>query len=146
MDTGNNHQSSAPDPAPSLIRGGPFYRAQQAVRLIRPNEWNHGRRLTFAIALGWLPLILISALFHPSSLVSLLTDYRVYSRMLIAVPVLLVGQSLMESRCRSVVSYVTEAGLLEAPDRARMSEIIAMLLRLRDSLIPELAIVLLLIV
>src|SRR5271169_6664416 len=70
----------------SLIRGGPFYRAQQAARLICPNEWNHVRRLAFAIALGWVPLVLITVFSQPEALMSLLRDYRVHSRMLIAVP------------------------------------------------------------
>ena len=37
----------------SLVRGGPFYRAQQAVGLIRPNQWNLGRRIAVVIAVGW---------------------------------------------------------------------------------------------
>lgn len=146
MNTQNDYLSSATEREPSLMRGGPFYRAQRAVKLIRPNQWNIGRRVLFAIAVGWLPLLLITALFNPSGLVSLLRDYRVHSRMLIAVPVLLLGQALMESRFRSVVAYIMEADLLPTPHRARMDDIFAMLLRLRDSLIPELAIVILLIV
>jgi hypothetical protein len=73
---------------PLLIRGGPFYQAQQATRLIRSNQWNVGRRVTAAIIIGWLPLILITAVLNFGGLASLLRDYRVNSRMLIAVPVL----------------------------------------------------------
>lgn len=144
MDPKIDHQSSAVEP--SLIRGGPFYRAQQATRLIRPNQWNLGRRLTFAITVGWVPLVLITSLFNPGSLMSLLKDYRVHSRMLIAVPVLLLGQLLMESRFRMVVTHIKEAGLLEAPDLARIEDIISVLLRLRDSVLPELVIVFLVVV
>jgi hypothetical protein len=147
METTNDHQSPATGGnEPSLIRGGPFYRIQEAARLIRPNEWNLVRRVTFAIALGWLPLILITAFFNPESLVSLLKDYRVYSRMLIAVPVLLLSQLLLESRFRMVVAHIKNVGLLETPELARMDDASAMLLRLRDSLFPELAILLLVIV
>jgi len=130
----------------SLIRGGPFYRIQQSARLIRPDKWNHVRRATLAIAIGWLPLILITALLNPGSLVSLLKDYRVYSRLVIAIPVLLVGQLWVESRFRMVVDHITKASLLEGPDRVRMDDLIKMLLRLRDSAIPELAILVLLLV
>ena len=130
----------------SLIRGGPCYRVQHAARLIRPNEWNNGRRLTVAIALGWLPLLLITVLFNPDALVSLLRDYRVHARILIAVPVLLLGQLLLESRFRMVVAHITEADLLETPDRARLDDMIATLLRLRDSLVPELGVLLAVIV
>jgi len=130
---------------PSLIRGGPFYRAQQAAKLIRPNEWNYGRRLAWALLVGWLPLILITAISSPGAVVSVLTDYRVHSRMLIAVPVLLLGQFLMESRFRTVIKHITEADLLGASDIARMRNYIARLLRLRDSVLPEAAILLLVI-
>lgn len=49
----------------SLIRGGPFYRAQEATRLIRPNQWNLPRRLILALSVGWLPLVLLTLLFNP---------------------------------------------------------------------------------
>jgi hypothetical protein len=76
----------------SLVLGGPFYRIQQALGLIRPNHWNLGLRITLLIAVGWLPLFLITALTNPGGLLSLLKDYRVHSRLLIAIPVLLVGE------------------------------------------------------
>jgi len=144
MDSDTDSQSASGEP--SLIRGGPFYRAQQATRLILPNQWNLGRRITFAIALGWFPLILITVLFNGGGLVSLLQDYRIHSRILIAVPVLLFGQLLIESRFRMVVGHITEAGFLGTADLERMEGIIGTLRRLRDSMLPELAIVLLLIV
>jgi hypothetical protein len=93
-----------------------------------------------------LPLVLITVLFNPAGLVSLLKDYRVYSRMLLAVPVLLLGQLLMESRFRMVVRHIAEADLLGNPDWERMEDVIAILKRLRDSLFPEATILILLIV
>jgi len=130
----------------SLIRGGPFYRAQRAAGLIRLEEWNHARRVTVALALGWLPLIVITMLFNPKALGSLLVDYRVYSRMVIAVPVLLLGQLLTESRFRMIVRHIDDAGLLGTEDRKRMDGMIVLLRRLRDSIFPEAAILVLLIV
>jgi hypothetical protein len=146
MDTETTSKSMLSEFELSLIRGGPFYRAQQAARLIRPNEWNHSRRLTLAIAIGWVPLILITALSNPSGLVSLLKDYRVYSRMLIAVPVLLIGQLLMESRFRMIVRHIAQAELLGTTDWARMERMIGILMRLRDSAFPEATILVLLMV
>lgn len=130
----------------SLVRGGPFYRAQQAARLIRPNQWNHVRRVAFAIALGWLPLILITLFTQPEALMSLLRDYRVHSRMLIAVPVLLIGEFVVESRFRMVVEQVRRAGLLKGSDLARMDHTIRWILRLRDSMLPELTILVLVVI
>src|SRR5271165_3877711 len=48
----------------SLVRGGPFYRAQEAARLLAPDRWNLGRRAIFAIAIGWSPLVLLTLLFN----------------------------------------------------------------------------------
>ena len=127
----------------SLIRGGPFYRLQQSSRLIAANEWNVGRRIIFAIAVGWVPLLLIKLLFDRANFLFLLKDYRINSRMLIAVPVLLLAQPLMESSFRMIVGHIYSARLLETGDLVRMDEIIARMARLRDSVLPELIILLL---
>jgi hypothetical protein len=129
----------------SLVRGGPFYRLQTAVGLIRPNQWNLGRRIAFLIAVGWLPLFAITALLNPDGLVSLIREYRLHSRMLLAVPALLVGEVLMESRFRAVLGHIRKAGLLDALELAQLDGVIATVVRLRDSLLPEFVILLLLI-
>ena len=51
--------STAILPDISLVRGGGFYRLQQALGLLR---WNLGRRAFALIAIGWLPLLAITAL------------------------------------------------------------------------------------
>jgi len=120
----------------SLVRGGPFYRAQQRVRLMRPNQWNLGRRITFMVAVGWFPLFLITCLSNPEGLLSFMRDYRVHSRMLIAVPILLAGELLMESRFSIVLAQIRKASLLESADMAYMDDVVAKLMRVRDSLVP----------
>src|SRR5260370_39446735 len=113
----------------SFVRGGPFYQIQQKLGLIRPGHWNLGRRIAVLIAIGWLPIVLITAISNPAGLHSLLTDYRVYSRMLIAVPVWLFGEMLMELRFRTVMAHIRQAGLLEAPDLEHIEGVIASLVR-----------------
>jgi len=125
----------------SLVRGGPFYRAQEAVRLIKPDGWNLGRRITVAIAVGWFPLVLITLLFNPGAVLGLLTDYPINARLLVGVPVLLVGQRVMEATFRTMVGQIRECGLLPPPELERMDQVIVNLMRLRDSFIPELVIV-----
>jgi len=122
----------------SLVRGGPFYRAQEALRLVHPNDWHLGRRVIFAIAIGWLPLVLITLLLKPHALVGLLTDYTVNARMLFGVPVLLAGQPVMETTFRAIVRAVRDAGLLTSSDTDRLDQTLVRLIRLRDSVIPEL--------
>lgn len=135
-----------PRAGPSLFRGGPFYRAQLASRLIREGKCNHARRVIITIAVAWVPLVLLTAFLNPSSLASLLTSYRVYSRMFIAIPVLLIGQTIMESRFQMVVQHILDTLWLEDAQLQRMNTIIASIIRLRDSLIPGAMIVVLLIV
>jgi len=127
---------SASDREVSLIRGGPFYQAQLITRLIRPHQWNLGKRILFAIAIGWLPLFLLTAIFAPSAVAELLRDYKVASRMLIAVPILLFGQILMESKFRTIVSTARE-DLVAPADMLQFNGILAELARLRDSVLPE---------
>lgn len=129
----------------SLVRGGPFYRVQQALRLMRPNQWNLGRRITVLVAVTWIPLVAITVALNPHGLISLLKDYRVYSRIFLAIPALLVGEVLMETRFRAVMAHIREARLLTEKDTGYMEKVIAGLVRLRDSLLPELAVLVLLI-
>lgn len=131
---------------PTLFRGGPFYRAQLATKFIKEGEWNHVRRVVIAVAVAWVPLVLLTAFFNPAGLPSLLTNYRVYSRLFIAVPVLLIGQTMMESRFQMVVQTIRDAHLLGHEDLKRMEAIIASLLRLRDSFVPEAIVIVLVVV
>jgi hypothetical protein len=130
----------------SVVRGGPFYRVQRAIGLIGANQWYLARRIVVLLAISWLPLFLITAITNPDFLLSLLKDYRVHSRSLIAIPVLLIGEVLMDSRFRTVFAHLRKAALLDASDLAHLDEIGTKLVRLRDSFLPEFAILLLAIV
>jgi hypothetical protein len=126
----------------SLVRGGPFYRAQAAARLLDCDRWNLGRRVIFAVAIGWLPLVLLTLAFNPRTALGLLTDYPINARMLVGVPVLLAGQLLMESAFRTILRHIRDAALLTPSDADRLDKTLVTLIRLRDSVIPELVIVL----
>jgi hypothetical protein len=121
----------------SLVRGGPFYRTQEVIRLLTPERWNLGKRIGVAIGVGWVPLVVRTLLLKPQSIGDLLTDYVVNVRMLIAVPVLLAGQVLMESVCRMILRHIREAELLSSRDQAKMDLTILSLVRLRDSFVAE---------
>jgi hypothetical protein len=127
----------------SLIRGGPFYRLQESTRLIAPDEWNVGRRITFAIAVAWVPLVLMKLLFDRGHLLLFLRNYGLNVRVFIAVPILILAQPVMESIFRKLVNHIYAARLLDEKDLARMDELLTRLTRLRDSWLPEVIIVLL---
>ena len=121
----------------SLVRGGLFFRFQQAVGLIRADQWNLGPRSAVLIAICWLPLLAITALLNPAAFRSLLTDYRVYVRLFIAIPVLLSGEMLLDSRFQMVLGSIRESGLLEQSDTAFMDGVMSRIVRLRNSPFPE---------
>jgi hypothetical protein len=146
MNANTDRVATPPQAEVSFVRGGPFYRIQQALGLIRPGHWNLGRRITVLIAIGWLPIVVITGISNLAGLHSLLVDYRVYSRMLIAVPALVFGEVAMEARFRTVLGHIRQAGLLDAPDLVYMDGVISSLIRLRDAFLPELAVLALLIV
>jgi hypothetical protein len=146
MDTSTRQASVSAGVEVSLVRGGLFYRLQQGLGLLRPNHWNLGRRIVIFVAVAWLPLVLITAVVNRAGLFSLLTDYRVYSRLLIAIPVLLIGELLMESRFRMVMGHIWKTGLLDAPELEELHGTVRRLVRVRDSFVPEMLIVLLMVV
>ena len=146
MENNANSLSGAAPAEVSFIRGGPFFRAQLALRLIGPNQWNFTRRILILIAIGWLPLLIITAVVNPEGLASLIREYRIHARMLIAVPVLLVGESFMESRFRLVMQHIRQVGILDTPDFAYMDGVNGTLIRVRDAFLPELVIFVLLVV
>jgi len=146
MEPTNDAVPVSPPADESLVWGGPFFRVLESIGLQRPGYWHLAGRILVLVAIGWLPLFLITAFLHPEALMSLLRDYRVNSRLLIAVPAMLIGETLMESRFRAVLKHIRRAGLLDVSDLAYMEGIIARLIRARDSFLPELAILLLLIV
>ena len=127
----------------SLFCGGPFYRLQVLLHLIRVPRWDLSRRIACSLAICWLPLIILTVLFHREELPGLLRDYKVYSRIVIAIPVLLVGQLLMEDRFRIIVKHVWSARLLTDEGQHQLDGVIATLIRLRDSNLPELLMLLL---
>ncbi|HTZ49950.1 MAG TPA: hypothetical protein VMH20_20355 [Verrucomicrobiae bacterium] len=135
-----------PHSDPSLIRGGPFYRLQYATHLMSADRWDLPLRIAVVVAVIWLPLILLTATLNPKGLPSLLLSYRVASRLLIAVPVLLLGQAILESRFKMLVAHFVHAKLLDPSEIPRFHEGIESVIRLRDSLAPELIILLLVIV
>jgi hypothetical protein len=133
-------------PERSLVRGGPFYRLQEALGLIRPDHWNLGRRIALLVAIGYVPLLLITLFSNFHALHSFLADYRVSSRLLVAVPALLLGEVYMESRFRAVWVHLRRSGILELADLAHMDGVVTTLARVREAYFAELAVLLLLVV
>lgn len=145
--------SASPDLRPadshtddSFVHGGPFYRAQRALGMIRSTRWDPSRRVAVLVAIAWLPLVMLTLFLNPFGLTSLLRDYRVNARLLIAVPVLVLGELIMDARFRMVLNHLRKSGILSPPDREYMDRVSASLVRLRDAFWPEVIIFSLLVI
>jgi hypothetical protein len=123
----------------SLIRGGTFYRVQEKARLVRPRAWDLHRRLPLAVAIAWIPLVVLTAAHGGlEDLRALLLDYRVYARAFIGIPLLLVGQITMETRFREMAQHFLDANIVRIEDLSRFRAIMQKTRRLRDAVLPEL--------
>jgi hypothetical protein len=126
----------------SLMRGGALYRLQEIAHLIRPNQWNAGRRIFIALVIGWVPLVVLTAMRSSHVLLfALLKDYRVFARVFVAIPLLISGQQLIEERFHLIVRQFLDSGLLKPKDLPAFRTIIAAITKLNDAWIPELALV-----
>ena len=86
----------------SLQCGGPFYRAMRRLHLVRPSGAIAGIWLGL---FGWLPMLIGEgvrlALGMP--LDPTLFDISVHVRLLVALPAILVAESLIEPACRTAI-------------------------------------------
>jgi len=122
----------------SLIRGGSLYRAQEKAGLIRPGSWDVKRRLPLAIAVAWIPLVVLAAMHGGmDDVLSLVTDYRVSARVFIAIPMLLLAQITMDVRFREMAQQFVDATIVRDVDLQRFHEIVEKTRRLRDAKLPE---------
>ncbi len=111
------------------------------MHLIRPNQWNLSRRLLLAIAIAWLPLLILttmrSGLSPGGDLWVLLTDYRVYARVFVAIPLLLLGQIVMETHFREMAQHFLDSNLVPVEDLPLFRKIMEKACRMRDAKLPE---------
>lgn len=131
------------DDGRDLFQGGPPIGLQTLVGLMRPDRPNIALRAAIAVALGWLPLAIMtaiqSALLGDGSFGSFLSDYGVHARSLIAVPLLIGSESVCLPRLSAIAHQFRDAGFVEARDLPAFRCAQTSTRRLRDSMRLELA-------
>jgi hypothetical protein len=142
-ETPNTGQRAADVTRVSLIRGGPIYWVENAPGEITSHGWTLGTKLLIGIAAAWVPLVVLTAVHGASDLRELLTDYRVYARALIAIPLLILAQGGLEWRFHEMPRYFLEANLIRVPQLGRFDEIMQKAARWRAAKWPFVAIIVL---
>jgi hypothetical protein len=124
----------------SLVLGGPLYQLYLRTRLSTPPLGFLRRRVVSLALICWLPLLLFSlAAGHAIGGVSVpfLLDVDVHIRFLAALPLLIVAELIVHRRIVVIVRQFLERHIIGAPDRPRFAEIIASTMRLRNSVLFE---------
>jgi hypothetical protein len=125
---------------------GPFF---QFWRRRRPTKTSDGlarRHILAAVLLAWLPLLLLSAAegYAWGDRVSLtfLQDMEMHVRLLIAVPLLIAAERFVHRQLPPVVANFLERDMIPDAARPRFHAAIASAIRLRNSVIAEILLIL----
>jgi hypothetical protein len=125
------------------VLGGPLYQLYLRTRLARPPlELLHRRILAFVVV-TWLPLALLSALTGRflSGPVPFLLDLTNF-QFLTTLPLLVGAEVFIHRRLRLLVPEFLDRDLVAAEDRSRFDDMVTRAVRLRNSVVAEVALLL----
>ena len=125
----------------SLVLGGPIFQLQRRSHLTDDALGLARRRIIVISLFCWLPLLVLSAVegnaLGGSAAVPFLLDVEVYTRFLLALPLLVVAEVVVHQRMRSVVEQFLERHLIPERAMARFDAAIVSAFRLRNSVLAE---------
>jgi len=120
----NEPPSASNSPASfSLFEGGPVYRLEQKLGLVRDGRKRSGHLALFVLLIAWAPMPLLAAAqglaIGPTRLESFLLDFAINVRLLVTMPVFLLGEAICRAQLITVVQQFVEAGLVKDESRAQ---------------------------
>jgi hypothetical protein len=129
----------------SLVLGGPLYQLLVRCGLIRPPFDHLGRRVAVITGLAWLPLVpltIIGGRFLSGARVPFLYDFEVHARLLFALPLLVLAETVVYIRMRAIAAQFIERRIITDDVRPAFDSILSSVMRLRNSLPVEIAMLL----
>jgi hypothetical protein len=121
--------------------GGPLYQLLRRMHLSGDALELIRQRLLVTLSVLWLPLLALSILegqaWSGTSAVPFLSDIEANVRLLVAVPLLIVAESIVHQRMRFVVRQFLDRNLIPEGALSRFDAAIASALRLRNSVRAE---------
>lgn len=131
----------------SIVVGGPIYDFLARSRWVQQRLPNILRRMVALIAVTWLPLLLLSlrdgVAFGQRVRVPFLYDFSAYGRFLVALPILILAEIIIEPGIRMVVAEFVKGRIVPTEEMHRFDSILQTAQRWRDSAIPEMALLVL---
>lgn len=144
----NLHKPQDP-PNFSLVLGGPTYQLLVRFRLT-DSAFEHVRKRMLVISLfAWLPLLLLSLLdgtVWGGVELPFVQDIELHARFLVALPLLIYAELLIHQRMRLIVGQFLDRNIITGPVLPKFQDAIAAALRLRNSVVIELALFILIFV
>jgi hypothetical protein len=126
-----------------IFTGGPLYRLQQRIRLVREGRHRLSFAALYAVVVAWTPMVMLAAsqglAIGPTRLESFLLDFEVNARLLVTIPVFLFAESLCGEQLRTVVRQFQEAGVVVGDTRERFERLVQETVRLSHSGRAEIA-------
>jgi hypothetical protein len=135
-------KSTRSSPEFSLTTGGPLFRLLAGSRLSDDGLTRaHRASIVIIPLLAWLPLLLLSAVggqvFAGSVAVPFLPDLEVHVRFLLALPLLIIAELMVEQRMRPLLREFNERNLIPENAMTRFDAAVVSALRLRSSMLAE---------
>ena len=107
----------------TLFDGGPVYRLEEKLGLVRDGRKRSGHCALLVLLIAWVPMLLLSAAqglaIGPTRLESFLMDFAINVRLLVTVPVFLLGETICRAQLITVVQQFLDAGLVKDVSRAQ---------------------------
>jgi hypothetical protein len=130
----------------SLVAGGPLYRLWRRTHLSGDEmQWTVRRMILLAL-LAWLPLLLLSLIdgraWGSAVALPFLQDLELHAKLLIAIPLFIAAERTAHRRLLPIVRQFIERDLVPAAERARFDAAIASAMRLRNSIVAEVTLIL----
>jgi hypothetical protein len=142
----NNIHNSKELPEFSLVLGGPLFQLLVRSRLATPALDLIKRRIVFISMFAWLPLLLLSLVdgkaWRGVSL-PFLYDIEMQARFLVALPLFIAAELVVHQRLRLVVGQFIDRDIISEEVLPRFKGIIDSAMKLRNSVVIELILVIL---
>jgi hypothetical protein len=129
-----------------LIDGGPTHRLMLRIGLLKERASELTRGALVLALFAWVPMLVLAATAgHLTSGVPVpfLFDWGVHARMLFSLPLLIVAEVVVGPRLGGAAARFLERGLVKPADVPRFEQAVAQALRIRDSAVLEVVVLVL---
>lgn len=128
----------------SLVNGGLLYQILKRFGLITPGSPQVRRRVLFFILITWVPVLILTVLegvaWNNGLKIPFLLDFVAHTRYLLALPLLLLAERIVEVRVGAQVKHFITSGLVTRNEWPDFESAISEVERQRDNVFVELII------